>query len=80
MLIHLNHPNIIKFLGVQLKKSRILIIMEYMSEGSVAQMMRHYGSFPESILLKFLRQVLHGLLYLHGMNIIHSDIKVLLSV
>ncbi len=36
MLIHLSHPNIIKFLGVQLKKSRILIIMEYMSEGSVA--------------------------------------------
>ena len=36
LLIHLNHPNIIRFLGLQVKKSRILIIMEYMSEGSVA--------------------------------------------
>ena len=52
------------------------IYMEYMPGGSVASMLKQYGSFDEKVIKKFTKQVLMGLEYLHAKGVIHRDIKV----
>jgi len=51
------------------------IFLEYVPGGSVAALLRNYGAFEESLVSTFVRQILQGLAYLHGRDIIHRDIK-----
>ena len=46
-----------------------------MPGGSVQSMLNSYGPFEEPLIRNFVRQVLIGLSYLHGEDIIHRDIK-----
>ena len=43
----------------------------YVENGSLAQMVKKYGRFPESLSKTYVRKVLNGLVYLHeqGMDV-----------
>jgi mitogen-activated protein kinase kinase kinase len=49
--------------------------LEYVPEGTITALLSTYGAFEEKLIKTFLRQILRGLDYLHGCDIVHCDIK-----
>ncbi|KAF2106376.1 hypothetical protein BDV96DRAFT_332866 [Lophiotrema nucula] len=72
---HLDHPNIVQYLGCERKEYSISIFLEYISGGSVGSCIRKHGKFEESVVSSLTRQTLCGLSYLHREGILHRDLK-----
>ena len=72
---HLEHPNIVQYLGCERKEFSISIFLEYISGGSIGSCLRKHGRFEERVVSNLTRQVLAGLSYLHGQGILHRDLK-----
>jgi len=72
---HLDHPNIVQYLGCEKKEYSISIFLEYISGGSVGSCLRKHGKFEESVVSSLTRQTLAGLSYLHREGILHRDLK-----
>ena len=72
---HLEHPNIVQYLGCERKEFSISIYLEYISGGSVGSCLRKHGKFEESVVKSLTRQTLSGLAYLHVEGILHRDLK-----
>ncbi|CAK7274811.1 ATP binding [Sporothrix epigloea] len=75
LLRDLRHPNIVQYLGCGTSSDFLNIFLEYVPGGSVQTMLNSYGALPEPLVRSFVRQILHGLSYLHQREIIHRDIK-----
>ena len=75
LLKELNHENIVRYFGSTTDENFLNIFLEYVPGGSVQSMLNSYGPFEEPLIRNFVRQVLIGLSYLHGEDIIHRDIK-----
>ena len=72
---HLEHPNIVQYLGCERKEYSISIFLEYISGGSVGSCLRKHGRFEESLVSSLTRQTLSGLAYLHTEGVLHRDLK-----
>ncbi|KAI9894271.1 MAG: hypothetical protein M1814_004125 [Vezdaea aestivalis] len=72
---HLDHNNIVQYLGCERKEYSISIFLEYISGGSVGSCLHKHGKFEESIVRSLTRQTLDGLAYLHSESILHRDLK-----
>lgn len=72
---HLDHVNIVQYLGCEKKEFSISIFLEYISGGSVGSCLRKHGKFEEPVVSSLTRQTLCGLAYLHGQGILHRDLK-----
>lgn len=72
---HLEHPNIVQYLGCERGEYSISIYLEYISGGSVGSCLRKHGKFEESVVKSLTRQTLDGLAYLHRQGILHRDLK-----
>ena len=72
---HLEHPNIVQYLGCERKEYSISIFLEYISGGSVGSCLRKHGKFEESLVRSLTRQTLAGLAYLHTEGVLHRDLK-----
>jgi hypothetical protein len=72
---HLDHPNIVQYLGCERKEYSISIFLEYISGGSVGSCIRKHGKFEECVVSSLTRQTLLGLSYLHREGILHRDLK-----
>lgn len=72
----LEHPNIVKFLGVCTKAPCYCIVMEYCSGGNLYHYMRQPGVqiLPMQV-ITWAREIAHGMMYLHSKRIIHRDLK-----
>lgn len=75
LLKNLNHPNIVKYHGFVKSADSLYIILEYCEQGSLHQICKNFGKFPENLVALYIAQVLHGLLFLHEQGVIHRDIK-----
>ncbi|KAL4885133.1 hypothetical protein BJY04DRAFT_205682 [Aspergillus karnatakaensis] len=72
---HLEHPNIVQYLGCERGELSISIYLEYISGGSIGSCLRKHGKFGESVVKSLTRQCLEGLSYLHDKGILHRDLK-----
>ncbi|KAL8139902.1 hypothetical protein V2J09_005923 [Rumex salicifolius] len=77
IIMNLNHKNIVKYLGSSKTRSHLHIILEYVENGSLANIIKpnKFGPFPEQLVAHYIAQVLEGLVYLHEQGVIHRDIK-----
>lgn len=71
----LAHPNIIKVLDAIEHAGNHYLVLEYVEGATVADVLRSKGEFDKFEAVKIAIQVLDGLAYAHGKNIIHCDVK-----
>ena len=72
---HLEHPNVVQYLGCERKEYSMSIFLEYISGGSVGSCLRKHGKFEQSLVSSLTRQTLAGLAYLHTEGVLHRDLK-----
>jgi len=70
----LNHPNIVKFYGGSLDRSHICIIMEYVPNGNLRDLIQK-STLSYSAKVQALHDIAAGLSHLHSESVIHRDLK-----
>ena len=71
----LNHKNIVQYIDFIKQDNYIHIILEYIENGSLAQLLKKFGPLSEPLCVIYIKQVLQGLEYLHSQGVVHRDIK-----
>lgn len=71
----LRHPNIIALYGICREAAQYAMVMEFMANGSLYDVLKNPAELPWSLRLSLSLDIVTGLLYLHGRNIIHRDLK-----
>ena len=73
----LSHQNIVRYLGAEVDEDAglLYIFQEWIPGGSIANLLDKFGPFSNSVVRKYLLQLLRGLDYLHTNGIVHRDIK-----
>ena len=75
LLQNLSHPNIVRYLGTAREEEALNIFLEFVPGGSISSLLGKFGSFTETVIRMYTRQLLLGLEYLHSNHIMHRDIK-----
>ncbi|CAL5413237.1 unnamed protein product [Camellia sinensis] len=75
LLENLSHPNIVRYLGTTREDASLNILLEIVPSGSISSLLGKFGSFPESVIRMYTKQLLLGVEYLHRNGIMHRDIK-----
>jgi hypothetical protein len=75
MLTKLKHVNVVEYRSFIVTQEHAVIVMEYVSGGTIASIIENFGSLSEEVTAKYLRDVVRGLQYLHASSVIHRDIK-----
>ncbi|ORX94240.1 hypothetical protein K493DRAFT_352674 [Basidiobolus meristosporus CBS 931.73] len=71
----LDHPNIVKYFGLEVHRDKVYIFMEYCQGGSLTSLLEHGRIEDENVVKVYTLQMLHGLEYLHENSIVHRDVK-----
>ncbi len=71
----LAHPNIVKVLDAIQHAGNLYLVLEYIEGSTVGALLRGKGRFDKFEAVGIALQILDGLAYAHGKNIIHCDIK-----
>ncbi|KAM8899266.1 LIM domain kinase 1-like isoform 2-T4 [Spinachia spinachia] len=72
----LDHPNVLKFIGLFYKDKRIHFISEYIQGGTVREtIVKMDEDFPWSTRVGYAKDIAAGMAYLHSMNVIHRDLN-----
>jgi len=80
-LSFLSNPNIVQFIRSYKRKSELdyNIIMEYCCGGNLRDVITKYKKkeeyIAEDIVLKYMRQIISGVNYIHSKKIMHRDLK-----
>ncbi|TPX36997.1 hypothetical protein SmJEL517_g01045 [Synchytrium microbalum] len=74
VLRQLSHPNTVEYYGVEVRRDRLYIFMEYCPQ-CLATILDHGRIEDEGAVRVYVKQMLKGLEYLHSKGIVHRDIK-----
>ncbi|KAI9293815.1 kinase-like protein [Neoconidiobolus thromboides FSU 785] len=75
LLKSLSHVRIVNYLGYVQSESCLDIILEFVENGSLQQLLRSYGTFSPTLVCSYTSQILEGLIYLHAKDVVHCDLK-----
>jgi serine/threonine protein kinase len=72
-----SHPNILPIFEASVYDGQVVIVSEYVADGSLAEWLkRHGGKAPTADeAARIALGVLAGLEHLHGLGVVHRDIK-----
>jgi len=76
LLKSLDHPNVLRFIGVLYRDKILNLITEYISGGTLRQVLkdkRKELSWLQRV--KFAKDIAAGMAYLHSMNVMHRDLN-----
>uniref|UniRef100_A0A665T908 non-specific serine/threonine protein kinase n=1 Tax=Echeneis naucrates TaxID=173247 RepID=A0A665T908_ECHNA len=72
----LDHPNVLKFIGLFYKDKRINFISEYIQGGTLREtIIKMDKDFPWNTRVSYAKDIAAGMAYLHSMNVIHRDLN-----
>ena len=73
----LQHKSIVQYIGMEenIEVGYVNIFMEYVPGGPISSVLTEFGPFTHEVASSFARQVIEGLIYLHGKGVVHRDIK-----
>ncbi|KAM9393432.1 LIM domain kinase 2 isoform 1-T2 [Pholidichthys leucotaenia] len=71
----LDHPHVLKFIGVLYKDKRLNLITEFIEGGTLKDFIRDRDPFPWEQRVSFAKSIASGMAYLHSMSIIHRDLN-----
>ena len=71
----LRHENIVTYIGTQVEDEVVYIFTDWVSGGSLHDIIKKFGSMNEELVRRYARQILRGLVHLHDYNVAHRDIK-----
>lgn len=72
ILSKIDHPNIVKLIGVRTMKGSTYMIMEYMNCGNLLTFIRSHSDLTEELLMNMSIQIVYGMHYLEEKKIIHK--------
>ncbi|KAG8381305.1 hypothetical protein BUALT_Bualt06G0108600 [Buddleja alternifolia] len=75
LLSSLRHPNIVQYYGSEMLGDNFYICLEYISGGSIDDILQQYGRLEISTIRSYTQQILSGLAYLHSKSIAHGHVK-----
>ncbi|XP_026333809.1 uncharacterized protein LOC113240661 isoform X2 [Hyposmocoma kahamanoa] len=76
VLRSLNHPNVLRFIGVLYKDKRLHLVTEYVAGGTLHQLIQDASvKLSWARRARLARDVARGVGYLHRMNVIHRDLN-----
>lgn len=72
----LDHPNVLKFIGLFYKDKRINFVSEYIQGGTLRDTIEKMDKdFSWSVRVSYVKDIAAGMAYLHSMNVIHRDLN-----
>ena len=78
LTMRLRHPNVIQVYGVITTDANCLkVIMDYAPDGSLRELLDENPTvlLPQETQIKYVKQLCHGLQYLHDSKVAHRDFK-----
>lgn len=75
VLKSLRHRSIVKLQEVFKKKGLIHLVFEYLDNNLLEVLEKQPHGLPNTLIAKYIYQVLEGLAYMHSLNYVHRDIK-----
>ncbi|PRP88137.1 tyrosine-protein kinase Fer-like isoform 2 [Planoprotostelium fungivorum] len=76
LLKKLNHPNVVNLLGVYLHEDNYLMVLEYVSNGSLDNFLRKYNhELEDEGLISMCYDIVKGMMYLQSKGVIHRDLS-----
>ena len=74
-IFKLNHPNIVRIFDIFEENGTAYYVMDYIEGESLSEMVKRRGAIPEAEAIGYIKEVGSALIYIHGKNINHLDIK-----
>ncbi|KAI9503338.1 kinase-like domain-containing protein, partial [Coemansia spiralis] len=75
LLKSLSSPRIVRYYGFVKTDAHLNLVMEFVENGSLSATLKSFGSFPEKLVLAYAVKIIEGLIYLHGRDVVHCDLK-----
>lgn len=76
ILKRIQHANICKIYEIFQVADRIFIVMQFCSNGTIADLLQKIGPMSEPVARNLFAQIVDAVVYLHSIDIGHRDIKV----